>query len=237
MRGNHYTKQTMAHADRLRLRGKNYREIKHLLGIPKSTLSTWFSKKHAHIFNKQAQLIHLAKIRLIARQSVRDRIENRDNNINREATQLLRKLKHNDPINKLSLGLLYWAEGSKHSKVSGLIFANTDPLLMTLFIALLRKSYPLDETKFRVRIHLHHYHEKEPLLKFWSELLNIPKHQFAKPFLKPRSKKKRFRKNSKGICLLRYADSNIRREILAIARTFAENILARVTSSLPSFNG
>ena len=232
MRGNYYTKYTKTRADRLRLRGKNYREIKDLLGIPKSTLSTWFSKKHAHIFNRKAQLIHLAKIRLIARQSVLIRIEQRDKEINRKAIQLLQKLECNEPTNKLALGLLYWAEGAKHAKVSGLIFVNTDPLLMRLFVELLRRSYNLDESKFRIRIHLHYYHEKKPLLKFWSELLNIPKQQFAKPFLKLRSKKKRFRKNSKGICLLRYADSNIRRELLAIGRIFAEDSLMS-----SSFNG
>ena|SRR3989344_3796561 len=97
--------------------------------------------------------------------------------------------------------------------------------MLKLFIELLRRSYLLDESKFRVRIHLHYYHEKKELTKFWSELLNIPVSQFAAPYLKPRSKKKRFRKNSKGICLLRYADSNIRREILAISQLFAEDTL------------
>lgn len=232
MRGNYYTKRTKVSANKLRLRGKNYREIKELLGIPKSTLSTWFSKKYAHIFDKKAQLIHLAKIRPIARQSVRLRIERRDNEINRSVSQLLQKLEHSELVNKLALGLLYWAEGAKHTKVSGLIFVNTDPIMMRLFVELLRISYNLDESKFRVRIHLHYYHEKRILLKFWSELLNIPKRQFATPFLKPRSKKKRFRKNSKGICLLRYADSNIRRELLAIGHIFAEN-----SFKLPSFNG
>jgi len=225
MRGNYYTKQTKGRADRLRSRGKNYREIKELLGIPKSTLSTWFSKKHANIFDKKAQLIHLAKIRPIAQQSIRKRIERRDNVTRLGATQLLKKLESSELISKLALGLLYWAEGTKSPQTNGVIFTNTDPLMIKLFATLLRDSYQVDENRFRIRIHVHYYHEKKTLVKFWSDLLDIPKEKFAPLLVKPRSKKRRFRKNPKGICFLCYHNSNIRREILAIARAFAEKVI------------
>lgn len=232
MRGNFYSKGIKASADNLRLQGKSYQIIKDVLGIPKSTLSTWFSKKHANLYTRNMQLAHLARVRPIARESVVRRIEKRNKEIGTRATSVLQKIEFNEATAKLALSLLYWAEGSKHAAVSGVIFVNTDPVMMKLFIELLRKTYHLDENKFRVRIHLHYYHEKKTLLKFWSELLNIPQTQFATPYLKPRSKKKRFRKNSKGICLLRYGDSNIRREILAISQLFAKSSLKP-----SSFNG
>jgi hypothetical protein len=232
MRGTHYTKETKTLADRLRSQGKTYQEIKALLGIPKSTLSTWFSEKHANLYSKEIQRAHLAKIRLIARTAVFQRIEKRNKETNEKAGGILKKIPQNVMIDKLALSLLYWAEGSKHSSVSGLIFVNTDPVMMEMYVRLLRRAYSVDETRFRVRIHLHYYHEKKDLTKFWSELLNIPESQFASPYLKPRSKKKRFRRNSKGICLLRYGDSNIRRELLEISRLFAERVI------MPSsFNG
>jgi len=221
MRGNLYLPKVKAKADKFRGEGKSYTEIKALLGIPKSTLSTWFSEKYA-VHTKELQLAHLARIRPIARQSVIKRIEKRSREIDSTVQGILKEIKFDSSTAKLVLGLLYWAEGSKHSAVSGLIFVNTDPVMMKLFVELLRYSYKLDEGKFRIRIHLHYYHERKRLTKFWSEWLNIPEEYFAKPYLKPRSKTKRFRKNSKGICLLRYGNSNIRREIMALSQLFAQ---------------
>jgi len=112
--------------------------------------------------------------------------------------------------------MLYWAEGAKHEKVSGLIFVNTDPKLLELFISLLRNCYELDEKKFRVRLHLHYYHPIKETRQFWSKLLEIPESQFTKTLIKRRSLKKRFRKNFHGICILSYLSSSIRKEILAL---------------------
>ena len=223
MRGNFYTKDIKKRADDLRSKGKSYQQIKNLLGIPKSTLSTWFNKKYANLYTREIQLAHLARVRPIARASVIRRIQQRDKEVNKKASDVFNKIDFRESFNKLALGLLYWAEGTKTKTVSGLIFVNTDPTMMNLFVNLLRKSYPIDESKFRVRIHLHYYHERRKLTEFWSQLLNIPKSNFATPYLKPRSKKKRFRKNSNGICLLRYADSNIRREIMALSHLFAQS--------------
>lgn len=232
MRGRKYTKEIKDRADLLRAEGKSYKEIGDLIGIPKSTLSVWFGKKYKNIFNREAQLEHLARVRKLAHQSIVRRIEKRNQVIQKVAEKVVCDINYNKVIAKLALSLLYWAEGSKHKSVSGLIFVNTDPVMMKLYIDLLRDAYNINEEKFSVRIHLHHYHEKKKLYKFWSELLQISEKYFAKPYLKPRSKKKRFRRNSKGICLLRYGDSNIRRELMAISQIFADR-----NPEPSSFNG
>ena len=225
MHGTFYSSETKKQAGFLRSQGKTYKEIRDILGIPKSTLSLWVGEKYAHIFDRQAQLIHLAKIREISARTKKLRVETRDRETRLNVIREFENFRVNKLAEKLSLAMLYWAEGTKSAKLSGLVFTNTYPLLVKLFIIMLRDAYTIDESKFRVRIHVHYYHEKKELVQFWSNLLKIPKEQFAPLLVKPRSKKRRFRKNPKGICFLRYGDSNIRREILAIARVFAEKVI------------
>jgi hypothetical protein len=114
------------------------------------------------------------------------------------------------------LAMLYSAEGARHKGVSGLKFANTDPKMAQLYVILLRKCYKLDETKFRIFLHLHYYHDIKKSRNFWSKSLNVPLNQFGKVYIKKRSKTKRFRKNFMGICFISYLDSNIRKEVMEI---------------------
>ncbi len=208
-------------AEKLRSEGKTYSQIKSITGISKSTLSNWLGEKYSHIFDKKAQIKHLKKIRPLAAKAKKAQVLLLEEEAWRQGVGVLKSLKESVAVDKLALGLLYWAEGAKYKGVSGLTFVNTDPTLMRLFVTLLRRAYPLDEKRFRVRIHLHYYHEKTRLTNFWSRHLQIPKSQIATPLVKPRSTKKRFKRNSKGICLLRYLDSSIRRQILAVAHGFA----------------
>ena len=199
MRGHIYNKKIKERAKKLRAKGKTYKEIGNLLNVPKSTLSTWFGKKWPGIFNKKAQIIHLAKIRPLAI-AAKKKIKEREQRVLREKTCKEIKsypLSHIGLL-KSMLAMLYWAEGSRRGSVSGLRFTNTDPDLTHLYITLLRKCYETDETKFRIRLHLHYYHKIRKVRKFWSELLAIPENQFGSIFIKKRSRKKRFRKNFMG---------------------------------------
>lgn len=212
-----YRKEIKQKAEELRKIKKTYSEITKILGVPKSTLSIWLGEKFQGIFDKKAQLAHLAKIRPLA-------IAIKKRNINRRADILSEKISQeikNYPFKniyflKSMLAMLYSAEGARYKGVSGLVFVNTDAKMAQLFITLLRKCYKLDESKFRIRLHLHYYHNIKKSKKIWSELLDIPLSQFNKIYIKKRSKTKRFRKNFGGICLISYLDSNIRREVMEI---------------------
>ena len=101
------------------------------------------------------------------------------------------------------LAMLYWAEGTKgvHSCV---VFANTDPKLIVLFITLFRECYPVVESKFRGRMNLHDYHNEITVRDYWSKLLKIDTEKFNKTYWKKRSENKRFRENRWGIFFLTY---------------------------------
>lgn len=149
--------------------------------------------------------------------------EDRVKKINEEVQKYLENFHLTDQISQIILSMLYWAEGSKRDKQ--VTFANTDPKLALLFITLLRKCHQIDETRLRLKIHLHYYHKKNLMLKFWSELLDVPVSQFQKTYFKHRSKTKRFRKNFAGICFIRYSDVAIKDKIMQLAFAIADKIV------------
>ena len=220
MRGARYSPEIRKQAERLRKAGKTYAEIQRLFPIPKSTLSVWFNKTSPGTYNRSVQLEHLKKARLLAAEAItRARLqrERAAKDTGRASAQRL-DLKHRALLKAL-LAMLYWSEGTKYEGVHGLKFVNTDPRLMTLYITLVRRCFPLDEGRFRVRVYVHHYHQKKKVLDFWSKLLGIPPSQFGKTYLKKRGKTKRFRQNFMGICFLYYPSNAIRQELMELGST------------------
>lgn len=213
-----YSITTRDQATQMRKNGKTYDEIAALLGVAKSTLSLWLhaeplpagstpEAKHAyflaHVQRKGAAANHQKK-------------EQTWIDARLEAAKFAQAYKSsNDQLHAL-LAMLYWAEGTKHDK-GGLVFTNTDPRLSYLFITLLRKTYQIDESRLRVRLHLHDYHNQEEAISYWANLLQIPASQFQSTYIKKRNPSKKFRQNFMGICFIKYGDSQIRRKVLSYA--------------------
>lgn len=222
MSGQRYSLETKKRAEKLRKQGKTYAEIRKQLSVPKSTLSAWLGEKYSWIFDRKAQLIHLKKIRLISAKYVRQKKIERDELADELAKQKGQKMANDLNISDINvlkslLAMIYWAEGSKHKSVTGLRFVNTDPRFAFLYINLVRRCFKIDESRFRVHLYLHYYHEKKHATQFWSKLLDIPPAQFWKIYIKKRSKTKRFRRNSAGICFIYYPSNDYRKELLALA--------------------
>ncbi len=229
MKRKFYTLKEKKEVKQLILTGKSYGEIGKLLGIPKSTINSWFGKTTREPWHRKTMLEHLAKIRKLAAFALKNKWERQKT----EETKLL-KMKiekeliyyplKNKGFYKSLLAMLYWAEGSKHKSMSGLKFANTDPNLALLYLTLLRSCYNIEETKLKISLYLHYYHSIRKVKNFWSKLLNIPLTQFNKVYLKKRSKTKRFRKNFVGICFIYYGSSKIRKELLELGLTLRKLI-------------
>ena len=230
MRRKSYTTREKEEVKQLILAGKSYREIREFLGVPKSTVSTWFGKTIRKPWSRKTMLEHLNRIRKLANVALKNKWEKK----RQEEAQLLKtkieKEIKNYPLNNISfykalLAALYWAEGSRCKGGSGVIFVNTDPDLMLLFITLLRKCYNVDESKFSIGLRVHYYHSIKKTKNFWSRLLNVSLHQFIKVSIKKRSKTKKFRKNFAGICTVRYGDSSIRKELIELGSALQNLII------------
>ncbi len=225
MRGTLYTTHIKKLAEKWRSSGKTYSEIRKRFGIPKSTLSVWFGKKYAGIFTREKQLTHLAATRPLAIAAIKKRIRNENQSIKEKISSEIKNYPlENIGLQKSVLAALYWAEGSKHSGMSGLKFANTDPALLRLFITLLRNCFHPDEKRFHVILHLHYYHSIKECKNLWSKQLDIPLTQFWKTYLKKRSVTKRYRKNFMGICFLYHSNSIIRKEMMELGYQLQRHI-------------
>lgn len=221
MRGKIYNQQDKEKVKQYILEGKSYNEITRILGVPKSTISTWFGKTLKKPMSRQALKEHLDRARKIASVKIKKKWEDWRQYENSLAEENIKKEINTYPFDSIGfyksmLAMLYWAEGSRHEHVSGLKFANTDPKLSSLFVNLLRRCYKIEEGKLRVRLHLHYYHSIKNSKVYWSKILNVPLEQFNKTFIKKRSKTKKFRHNFAGICFIAYGNSRIRRELLAL---------------------
>ena len=229
MRGNFYTQKDKEKTKRLLLSGKTYSEIGRFLGVPKSTISTWFGKTLKRPINKRARLRHFNRIRKLASLALKKKWERK----HQEEAQLIDKKIENDlksyPLGNISvykslLAMLYWAEGDKYNGVSRTKFANTDPNLAKLYLTLLRKCYNIDEAKIKVGLYVHYYHSIKKVKNFWSKILNVPLKQFGKVYVKKRSKTKKFRKNFAGVCFIYYGKSSVAKELLKLGLTLQKII-------------
>lgn len=218
-------------AEILRSEGKSYGDISRELGVAKSTLSYWFSSDSNFSVTSEKQLKHLEKARVLSALSLKKRGEKRTKEIERKVSEEFIKESSEQLTRKIALSMLYWAEGAKSKGISGMTFANTDPMLIDTFVSLLEHSYQIKRDRIKVRLHIHSYHNEDTCKKFWSNLIKINLCQFNKTYIKPRSITKKFRENFMGICFVYYPNSDIRREVLEIGKQFCRQV------SLPSFNG
>lgn len=211
----------------LRKRGYSYGLLSKELKIPRSTLHQWVRGiKRPIKFTQLDRIRWIKEIQPLGAQGNHMRREKNIQKITNETKNEIAKLQINQEIKKAVLSALYWAEGSKVT--GGMCFANTDPKLVVLFINLLRSCYKLDESKFRVRLHLHYYHRVKIIKTFWSKLLNIPTSQFEKVYRKSRSKEKTFRRNFGGICFVKYHSTYLKEKIVQYGYAFGEKITGKV---------
>lgn len=198
----------------LRRQGYSFREISGLLGIAKSTASLW---ARAERLDKRAQ----ERIKLLgdrgrerAVQTNKRRRELVWRNIARDCLVLRDGRHYGMNEYKIFLALLYWGEGAKTN--GNFWFINSDPGMISLYMLLLRKSFSVDEGRFKVWLHLHEYHHREEMIVFWSKVTGICKNQFS-VYNKPHTGINK-KLGYKGCLSIRYKDSKILKEIFIIIK-------------------
>ena len=128
------------------------------------------------------------------------------------------KLSYSEEKLKLTGLILYWSEGYKTVKSHGVDFANSDPVMIDLFVKFLRKIYEVDEKRFRVLLYCYSNQDVESLIAFWSKLTKIPKKQFTKPYVR-KDFIENGRKMKYGMVHIRYADKKL---FLSIMKSIEE---------------
>ena len=208
-------------AMRFRKAGFSIKEIAEKTGIAKSTASIWLNKiPLSDKAQKRLQQRHILG-QYKALQTRRRKKILIEKEMHKKSFMYLKSLRLNKNLNKLLCALLFWAEGAKDSQ--RMMFINSDPKMITVFLSLFRSSFPVTEKKFRVLMHLHEYHNEKEMKRFWSTVTKIPYSQFTKSYKKPHTKKRK-RLNYKGCIRISYHDAYFAKKLHSIYNMFAQNL-------------
>lgn len=217
-----YSEITIDLAKKLRGRGKTYGEINEYLNlkIPKSTLNFWcknvpLPKNYAKRMRK-LNVVNFGKARNIAIKM---------NKIKRE--EFLEKIRQtNLPIAnkimdmgtaKVALAMLCLGEASKYGN-SAFYLGNSDPKIITLFVELLIHCYNIDINKIRCTVQCRADQDTQKLEKYWQKITGIPKNNFYKTRIDPRTIGKPTQKpNYKGVLRVNYSNSYVQQELESLS--------------------
>jgi transposase-like protein len=167
------------------------------LGVSRGSVSVWV---------RDIQLTQ-AQIDVLKKQQGRFENEIRGAKANRERFLLLRRQYQQQGREKARTGsllhatgcMLYWAEGAKGRNV--VIFANSDPHMISLFVQFLREEFGVFDEKIGVVVHCHtsDLDEHERIAQYWLSLLNLPRSSFKRIAVKQGSDTRKNRLIN-GVC-------------------------------------
>jgi len=158
----------------LRKSGHSYNRIAELLGVSKSSLSSWLSDVP---YTPNEETVTRIGKALAASGEAKSKLK-------RESILMARDVARKD-IGKLTrrdffmLGLgLYIGEGMKSTQITR--FVNSNPAIMRLIVRWFMKVLGLRRENLRVRIHLYPDCNEEESKRFWAQEVGIPLGQFQK---------------------------------------------------------
>ncbi|OGL87484.1 hypothetical protein A3I40_03510 [Candidatus Uhrbacteria bacterium RIFCSPLOWO2_02_FULL_48_12] len=222
-----YNKTLREEAMNLRKLGRSYADISSTLNskIPKSTLSYWFQgldlsdEQRRQMKERADQRLKMARqLALAANKSKREVYLNSM----RVRISYLGGLLDNYDIAKIALTMLYLGEGSKTQR-GALMFGNSDPAIIALFVKLLRRCYDVDEKKFRCTLQCRADQDIIGLQEFWSKVTKIPQQQFYKAQIDPRTIGRPSKKlDYKGVCRIDYFSSDVYNELTTIVQEISK---------------
>ena len=214
----------------LRKEGNTYSEIMKIIPVAKSTLSEWL--RSVGIVKRQIQAF-TEKKRLASLRGGQARKKQRIDTFDKITGKAQKEV---GKISKRELWLLgvalYWAEGSKEKESrpgSGVIFTNSDPEMIILFLKWLFEIVGITKEQIRCEIYLHDSYQDETarFQKFWSEKTGLPLRYFNKIYFK-RNKINTGRKNigvlyNGQLRVKVYRSSSLNRQITGWVRGINKN--------------
>ncbi len=214
----------------LRAKGLSYSLIQNKLGvkIPKSTFSYWCRNVQlpASYWERleAGNIKHLALARLLSRKmQAKKRKAYLDTFF--EKNLPLGTYLQNEDVAKIILTILYLGEGSKTLGRGSVVFGNSDPATIKLFLKLLRGCYSVDESKFRCTVQYRADQDTKALNTFWSKTTLIPLKQFYAPRIDARSRgKKTTKKDYKGVCRVDYFKAEVLIDLLSSIKVLTQGL-------------
>lgn len=109
---------------------------------------------------------------------------------------------------------LYAGEGAKRDRQ--VVFANSDPRMVKLFMRWLRTFFSIDESRLRIRLYLHEDQDLDVASAAWVESTGIPLTQHRAPYRAEANPSIRTTKHPLGCVSVIYADAKVHREVMGL---------------------
>ncbi len=189
----------------MRAEGRTLLDIAQTLRVSKSSVSVWVRDVEFEPMPRRAPATrrphpqHLAKLAEIAE----------CDRLGRERVGTL-----SDDAFLAAGAALYAGEGAK----AQLLFANTDPAMVRLFCAWLRRFFVIEEPRLRMRVYLHEGLDIDAAETFWSNTTDIPRAQFRAPYRAPSDETRRKTKHEHGCAYVAYSCARTHREVMGVVR-------------------
>lgn len=177
----------------LRRNGKSIKDIAKRLSVSKGSVSLWCrdivlsDEQKEHLY-REAKVKNL-KGRLLGAEMNKEKKKQAIEDSKKWAKRILNTFSKRD---LLIAGIaLYWAEGSKKNS-SGLVLVNSDPEMIRFMHNWMVKIMGVKKEDIHPRLSINesHRHRIRKVLRYWSDLLNIPIKNFGNPwYVKVKHKK------------------------------------------------
>jgi hypothetical protein len=212
-------------ATKLRKSGKSYGEIEKQLGVPKSTLTSWFRKENwSKSIKKRLSFIAIKnaskRMKIMSQKKKRERTK-----LYQSTKQLAQKQFRKISQEKLFLcGLvIYWGEGDSKLENGVIRVTNTDPVMLKLFHTFLKKYFPEISHKTKAYLILYPDLVDEKCKKFWSKKIGIKQNRFIKSqYIQGRHPTKRL---DYGVCTITITSRAYKEKIIVWLELFRKEIL------------
>jgi hypothetical protein len=139
-----------------------------------------------------------------------------------QTAPIIERLRQNQEALMLMASALYMGEGAKGE--GAFSFANSDPRIIQTWVTLLRRSFKIDELKFRCQLAITDGMNIEGLSRYWSEITGMPLNQFLKPTIKKEGGSRK-RDGYKGVCMVYYHSLEVKRWLDAIGQGVIDELL------------
>jgi hypothetical protein len=202
-----YRGKVAAHEEARRLRAQSWTlaDIAAWLGVAKSSVSLWvrdveFVPSPRRMgARRRPHPMHEAKLAEIAQ-------------LNAQGVARIGELSERE---FLVAGLaLYAGEGAKTD--GEVRFTNTDPRMIAFFCLWLRTFFAVDESRLRIRLHLHDCLDVDEAAEFWASLTAIPRCQHTKPYRATSGSRRKGSKHEMGCVSVGYCCSRTHRAVMGL---------------------
>lgn len=208
-------------ATELRKNGRSYSEIKSELGVAKSTLSDWFNKKPwSDSIKKRLNGKYLPKNRnrivLMNKSRALKKIK-RDSRYLREANAQYNKMKK-VPLFVAGL-MIYWGEGEKFA-TGRIAVINTEAKMIQVMINFITVILKVPKEKIRAGLFVYEDLDAMSVQTYWSDVLDLPRHQFIKTHILVSRKRPGKKKSAYGMCTIYVCSTELKFKIMQWIKLF-----------------